>query len=163
MTTVYLVRHAKALSRRAWAGPDDRRPLSSDGRRQAEDLPRHLGASEIGRLASSPHVRCVETLEPLAEARRLEVEVHDELAEGRAGTAALEHLLELAEDGPVVACTHGDVLLDALVELRSAGVRLEGPLQCRKASTWVLETEDGSFTRGQYLEPPQAHAERHGP
>jgi Histidine phosphatase superfamily (branch 1) len=58
---------------------------------------------------SSPYVRCVHTVEPLATSLGLELELDDRLAEGAAGSAAGL----LAEDG-VVACTHGDVVLDLL-------------------------------------------------
>ena len=48
-------------------------------------------------------MRCVQTVEPLAAALGLEVELDERLAEGEGSCRAA--LLE--EDG-VVACTHGD-------------------------------------------------------
>jgi phosphohistidine phosphatase SixA len=90
-------------------GDDRLRPLDARGRRQAAelvDLVRPLG---VRRLLSSPYVRCVETVEPLAAALGLPVEADDRLAEG-SGRAALELL---HEDG-VVLCTHGDVVDELL-------------------------------------------------
>jgi len=66
-----------------------------------------LGARDVCRVVSSPYTRCVQTVEPLAAALGLPVEIDDGLAEG-AGLAA-QALLEA--DG-VVACTHGDVIHD---------------------------------------------------
>jgi broad specificity phosphatase PhoE len=96
----------------------------------------------------------VQTLEPLAEAAGIPIELAQDLAEGASGRGALELVLALAADGPVAACTHGDVLLDALVELRSAQLPLDGPFDCKKGSTWVLDVDAGSFRGGRYLLPP---------
>lgn len=163
MTRVYLVRHAKALDRYTWAEPDELRPLSKSGFRQAAALHEHLGGIGFERLVSSPLVRCVQTLEPLAEATGTPIQLAGELAEGASGPRALDLLLELASDGPVAACTHGDVLLDALAELRSMLVPLEGPWECKKGSTWVLDVDSGSFAGGRYLPPPAVEKERSRP
>ena len=104
-----VVRHASAGDRSAWVGDDDLRPLDKKGRRQAEEIAAVLSQEDIRRVVSSPAVRCVQTVEPLAAALGLEVEIDDRLAEG-AGYEA-QSLLE--EDG-VVACTHGDVAYDLL-------------------------------------------------
>lgn len=160
MTSVYLVRHAKALDRYTWAEPDELRPLSKAGFRQAEALHEHLGGIEFERLVSSPLVRCVQTFEPLAEATATPLELADELTEGTPGRQALALLQRLAGHGPIAACTHGDVLLDALTELRSTPVLLEGPWECKKGSTWVLEVEDGTIVGGRYLPPPAVEKER---
>jgi len=160
MTSLYLVRHAKALDRYSWSEPDVLRPLSKAGFRQAEALHEHFGGIGFERLVSSPLVRCVQTFEPLAEATGAPIQLAEELAEGASGPRALDLLLELAGDGPVAACTHGDVLLDALAELRAMPVPLEGPQECRKASTWVLEVGDGAIVGGRYLPPPAGEKER---
>ena len=108
MTSV-LVRHASAGDREDWEGDDRVRPLDARGRRQASALVELLRPLEVRRLVSSPYVRCVETLEPLAAALGLPVEQDERLVEG-AGRASLELL---REDG-VVCCTHGDVVEDLL-------------------------------------------------
>ena len=104
-----LVRHGSAGDRAHWAGDDRLRPLDEKGRRQAEALVEELQRFTVLRVVSSPYARCVETVEPLAAALGLEVELDDRLAEG-AGDAAADLL---REDG-VVACTHGDVAHDLL-------------------------------------------------
>lgn len=108
MTSV-LLRHAWAGDRDDWDGDDRLRPLDERGRNQAQELVGLLAPLGVARVVSSPYVRCVETVEPLAVALGVEVERDDRLAEG-AGDAALGLL---AEDG-VVACTHGDVVEDVL-------------------------------------------------
>ena len=159
MSVVYLVRHAKALDRSAWSEPDQLRPLSEDGFRQAEALPGHLGEPELSRLVTSPYLRCVQTFEPLVETRDAQLEHVDWLVEGAPGGAALELLLELGTGAPVAACTHGDVLLDILALLDAAQVRLEGALECKKGATWILEIGEGAVVSGRYLAPPDAPRE----
>lgn len=151
---LYLVRHAAAVSRSSWTDPDHLRPLSDEGLRQAKELPRHLGGVSFSRLFTSPFVRCVQTLESLAEPEGPLLELVDWLAEGASAGGALERLLPLASDEAIVACTHGDVLLDTLARLGAAGVPLDRPVESAKGSTWLLEVSDGSVGRGRYLGPP---------
>jgi 8-oxo-(d)GTP phosphatase len=159
VTTVHLVRHAKALDRGTWAEPDNLRPLSKAGFRQAGALPDHLGGVAFARLLTSPYVRCVQTFEPLADTDGSSLELLDWLAEGAPADVALELLSSHAGGGPLAACTHGDVVLDALARLAAAGVPLAGPLECKKGSTWILEAEQGAFVSGRYLEPPRTAKE----
>jgi len=104
--SVLLLRHARAGERAAWTGDDTLRPLDDRGLRQALAL-RDLAQRAIGRIVSSPYRRCVETVEPLAEALGIPIELDDRLAEGASPQLALALLAEL-DDG--LACTHGDVI-----------------------------------------------------
>ena len=153
-TPVYLVRHAKAGNRLRWTDPDHVRPLTKPGRRQADALVALYAEQPFSRLLSSPYVRCVQTLEPLAEARGLALETADELSEGAPVEGALELLLSIADHGPAALCTHGDVMMFAVEELVSAGVPLAGPREFKKGATWILEVRGGAFARGRYLPPP---------
>lgn len=107
MTSV-LLRHASAGHRTRWDGHDVARPLDDRGRRQAFELVELL-RPYVRRIVSSPYVRCVETVEPLAAALGVPVEEDERLAEGADGSAS-----ELLSEDGVVCCTHGDVV-EALV------------------------------------------------
>ena len=151
---VLLVRHAKAGSRKDWSGDDRLRPLSKAGHRQAEALVPLLVGYPITRVLSSPFVRCVQTVEPLAVKLGLDVDARPELAEAVDIDEPLRLVRELAATSPLL-CSHGDVipaLLDALVE--QDGLRLHGPDRWAKSSTWVLEASGGRFVTAQYLPPP---------
>jgi 8-oxo-dGTP diphosphatase len=101
-----LVRHAWAGDSAAWTADDRVRPLDERGLRQAAALVDALAGYEVRRIVSSPYLRCVQTVEPLAAARGLEVELRSELGEDRDAVDGRAFLLEL--DGePVVACVHG--------------------------------------------------------
>jgi len=107
--TSVLVRHASAGKRADWGRDDRLRPLDARGRRQAAALVELLRVVAVRRVVSSPYVRCLETVEPLAAALGLAIEEDDSLAEG-AGTAASALLAEVG----LVACTHGDVAEELL-------------------------------------------------
>lgn len=138
MTTVELVRHAKAGSRDQWTqGPDRDRPLSASGREQADWLTTELSAGQpVAALYTSPLVRCRQTLEPLAAALGLPLVDADALAEAAgvpvvdagslwvgsawlAGRALglLDHAVAEHAGARVVCCSHGDVLPSLLALL----------------------------------------------
>jgi broad specificity phosphatase PhoE len=107
--TSVLLRHASAGDRDDWEGHDHLRPLDARGRRQAAELVELLSSLAVRRVLSSPAVRCVETVEPLAAALGLDVEHDRRLAEGSGRSAR-----ELLHEEGVVCCTHGDVVEDVL-------------------------------------------------
>ncbi len=151
---VHLVRHAHAGDRHDWRGDDSQRPLSAKGRRQAEGIAALLRRHPVDGVLSSPSLRCVQTVEPLARARGLPVEEADALLEGSDPAVTLRFLE--AFDGNLVACTHGDIVPGVLDLLRSAGADITAPLAWPKASTWILEAPAGGegFVRASYLPPP---------
>jgi len=118
MSTI-LLRHASAGDRSTWGGDDRLRPLDEGGYAQALALADALAERGIARVVSSPYVRCVETVEPLAAALGLAVELDERLAEGEGGAGALALLAELAGAG--VACTHGDVVEAAIGRVLDKG------------------------------------------
>jgi len=151
LSRVFLVRHAEAGYRKEWTQPDELRPLTAHGWAQAEDLARSLAGASVERLVSSPFVRCVQTLEPLASLLGTRVETSPALAEGAGGQGALA----LITSGPVLACTHGDVVEAALDLLAAAGVALgERPRETPKAAVWTFEVGGGSLVRAHYIPPP---------
>jgi 8-oxo-dGTP diphosphatase len=148
--TGYLVRHAKAGSRERWTSPDRDRPLSAAGRLQAAALARLL-APETRAVMSSPYLRCVETVAPLAEAAGLGIEEEDRLAEGADPEWAMEQLASVPAS---VLCTHGDVMASIVTTLAAAGVPMIGGMQWAKAGTWAFDVSHGRIVGGRYLPPP---------
>src|SRR5262245_59107022 len=106
--THYLIRHAKA-GRREDAGPNDRsRPLTRAGEYQARCLVEQFDGQRVERILSSPHLRCRQTVEPLAARRGLSVEIVPCLAEETPTDAVLE-LVGRLDARATVLCSHGDV------------------------------------------------------
>jgi Histidine phosphatase superfamily (branch 1) len=140
--TAVLLRHARAGDRIEWEGDDRLRPLDERGRRQAAELAELLGSLGIRRIVSSPYVRCVETVEPLAAALGLELELDPRLAEGEG--AAGGPLLR--EDG-VVACTHGDVVLELI------------GLPLKKGAAAIVEPDgDAGLRTTETIRPPKGRS-----
>jgi 8-oxo-dGTP pyrophosphatase MutT (NUDIX family)/phosphohistidine phosphatase SixA len=150
---VYLVRHAKAGARSAWTEADELRPLSKNGRRQANGLVKMFRGLHVDRVVSSPYVRCVQTVRPLALDRGLPVEVTDVLAEGSTLEAVMG-LLEELSTAPAVVCSHGDVIPAIVEHAEVLGAELDGPHEWKKGSVWVAERQDGHIARLRYLPPP---------
>lgn len=148
MTTIHLIRHAKARNRLDWTEPDEVRPLTKRGRREAEAVATRLVDDPPGRLVSSPYLRCVQTLGPLAAALGATIETTEALAEDASGAEALDLLLAIARADTVACCTHGDVVL-AIADLLALP-----PTHVRVASTWELAVEDGRVAAARFVEQP---------
>lgn len=150
---VYLVRHAKAGSRQAWKGDDALRPLSAPGWEQSRALGKRIAKLQPTRLVSSPYVRCVQTLEPLADGCGLQVTVDDRLGEGSAAGAALDLFLEVPDRA--VLCSHGDVIPDLIGALQRMGTAIATAPDWRKATVWVLERSRDAVISATVWPPPQ--------
>lgn len=101
-----LLRHAWAGDRGEWEGDDRDRPLDDRGRAQARELVEELASFTIARILSSPYVRCVQTVEPLARARGLEIEERVELGEEQQDDEGAQLVGTLVHTDALV-CGHG--------------------------------------------------------
>ncbi len=137
MAQLYFVRHAKAGERRLWTGDDMDRPLSKIGWKQSALLAKRLAGLEPSELLSSPYVRCIQTLEPLAERIGGKVTIEPRLCEDE----PFEPVLELLGEVPArtVLCTHGDIIPATLSALERRGTDIRTQPDWRKASCWVLK------------------------
>ncbi len=151
---IFLVRHANAGDRATWTESDHSRPLSKRGHRQSAALAELLAEFGVDQILSSPFVRCEQTVEPLAHAVGLTVELAGQLAEGTGSTAA--ELIASTAGKNVVMCSHGDVIPSILELLQRQGTVLKsdnGILDCKKASVWVVAVDNGFATEAHYLPP----------
>jgi 8-oxo-dGTP diphosphatase len=157
---IYVVRHAKAGDRADWEGDDRRRPLTKSGHRQAEALATWLKKEPIDAVLSSGYVRCLQTLEPLAEQRALPIEPRKDLEEGAGGQSILR-LVEEFKGRNVVLCTHGDVVEELLALLIAQGLVSRTRAQLEKGSSWILEEKNGRIIGATY-QPAPSGASRSG-
>lgn len=108
----------------------------------------------MARILSSPYLRCIETVLPLARERALDVDETDALSEG----APVEEVLELVgslEGQPTVLCSHGDVIPALMQHWVDRGTRIEGIAGWKKGSMWILEREGDGFATARYVPPPE--------
>lgn len=82
---LFLVRHAHAEP----GDPDELRPLSEEGRRQARRLAERLAAAGPDVVATSPLLRARETAAPIAKAAGAELRIDERLAPGASAESVL--------------------------------------------------------------------------
>jgi broad specificity phosphatase PhoE len=154
MGMLMVVRHADAGDKRSWTGLDRQRPLSATGRRQADGLVVRLEDYPVERILSSPTLRCLDTVWPLARDRFLEVEPVAALGVDGGLDPLLAMLLD-EELRNAVLCTHGETIGLLVARLVEDGLDVGGPLQWPKGSTWMLQRTDNGrrHVRGRLLAP----------
>lgn len=149
VTTVLLVRHAKAADRELWTGPDRDRTLIERGRKQARRLGRAIALEQPVLVATSPWVRCRQTADVIAAACDLSA-VDDE----RLGYDAPDLAGWIAEvrhrhaGVTVVGVSHGDLIPDYLVE---QGL-LHDHQAFRTGSLFRLDLNAGTAPRVAYVD-----------
>lgn len=145
MAKLYLVRHAKAGERRLWDGDDVDRPLSPKGWKQSQLVAKRLVEEDVSTLHSSPYVRCIQTLEPLASKLGRSIESDQRISEDQPFEPVIEMLAELPPGA--VLCSHGDIIPAVVTALERRGMDIRTPPDWRKASVWVLKRN----TRGEIV------------
>ena len=153
VTTLYVVRHGHAGERGHHEGPDIERPLSERGRRQAEGLLRALADERFVEVWSSPAVRCLQTVEPLAESRKLPVLLDDHLMEGQRPADTIRWLVARLGGGSIVASSHGDLIPELLLLAERDDCKLPRDARWAKGSCWVLRRKHGRWDGATYIAP----------
>jgi 8-oxo-dGTP diphosphatase len=153
---VHLVRHGSAGSRPDWGRADETRPLTPQGRHQADVIAERLAGCPVQRILSSRYTRCVETVEPLARLCGVPIEPSDALSE-EADEARTLGLLKEVSLTEAVLCTHGNIIPVMLDHLRRNGTTFhDDPHVWAKGSVWTLEADGGgTVTDARYVPPPR--------
>jgi 8-oxo-dGTP diphosphatase len=156
--TVLIVRHGTAGSKKRYKGDDRNRPLDKHGRAQAELLVGQLMAFGPTTLYAADRLRCVQTIEPLADELRLSVAVEPLLTE-EAYTEnrkkSRQRVLAIAKDpGTPVISSQGKVIPD-LIQWWCERDRVR-PAKSRngKGSTWVLSLHEGKLIAADHIASP---------
>lgn len=159
LTTLLLVRHAKAGSRSEWSGADDLRPLSGNGVNQLDGVRTMGTVYGADRVFSAPLVRCTQTVRPIADDLGVGV-VEEELVSEKsyAGKAedAVNRVLEIVADGGVpVICSQGGVIPDLVSRLSArSGRSPERRVPAKKGSVWALFFDGSELVATDYLQVP---------
>ena len=153
MAKLYLLRHAKAGERRLWDGEDLNRPLSTKGWKQSELLAKRLAALDVSTLHSSPYIRCIQTLEPLAALLGRSIAIESRLCEEEPFEPVLDLLAEVPAGA--VMSSHGDIIPATLMALERRGLEIRTPPDFRKAAVWVLKrNRHGAIVTATAWPPP---------
>ena len=159
LTTMLLVRHARAGRRSRYHGDDRLRPLDSLGRAQADALVTLLRIFDATTLHAADRVRCEQTIAPAAAALAtpilgeptLSEEAYRENPDG-----GRQRIREIAEDSSTVhaICSQGKVI-PPLMQWWSDedGVTLPRARN-RKASVWVVSLHAGRMVAADHIDSP---------
>lgn len=91
MSKVYLIRHCQA------EGQEPEAALTDEGIMQAESLTRFFDDIEVKRVISSPFKRAVDSIQPLAKHKKLDIHINQNLSERVLSTENLPDWLEKLE------------------------------------------------------------------
>lgn len=154
-TRLILVRHGRAHRRANWSGDDALRPLDKKGRRQAELLVSELTPFRPERIYTAGPVRCQDTVAPLASELGIEVVIDESLGDiawTENQVASQKRFREIvAEGGVSVICSQGLTIPDLIAWFSAKGtLPLDGEINCKKGSAWVLGFNDGELTTADY-------------
>ena len=122
MTELHFLRHAHAGDPAAWTGPDEARPLSDKGEKQAERMGTFLAGVGFkpDAIVTSPKLRAAQTAEIVAGHLGVQISFDDRLA-GALDVKTIETLLRDAGDPsrPVIV-GHDPDFSELLAELCGA-------------------------------------------
>ena len=156
--TVLIVRHGTAGRKKRYKGDDRNRPLDKHGRAQAELLVGQLLAFGPTSLYASDRLRCIQTIEPLADELGVDITLESTLTEeaySQNRAKARRRFLEIAAtDGTPVICSQGKVIPD-LIQWWCERDRVK-PDKSRngKGSTWVLSMHAGKLIDADHIASP---------
>jgi 8-oxo-dGTP diphosphatase len=111
-SALVVLRHASARKRASWDGPEDERPLTASGEREAATLVPVLAAYGVTRVVSSDSLRCRQSVGPYAEDHVLSVDLDGRVNEGSWTPAAVSAVVSrlLGDKESTVLCSHRPVL-----------------------------------------------------
>jgi 8-oxo-dGTP pyrophosphatase MutT (NUDIX family) len=155
-STVLIVRHGTAGIKSRFKGDDRNRPLDKNGRAQAESLVGQLIAFGATDIYAADRVRCIQTVEPLAQELGIKISEEADLTEEAYAAdpdAAHKRIAEIAAlGGTPVICTQGKVIPDLIAWwCERDGVRPDKSRN-RKGSTWVLSLYEGKLVAADHLD-----------
>jgi len=140
--------------------PDEKRPLTAKGVRQAQALASMLAPYGPTAVFAAEPDRCVATATPLADAVGVPVVTDSRLGDASwcaqlvASQARVSEIIGLG--GTSVIVSQGLMIPDVVAWLSARGtLPIDSPV-AKKASVWVLSFTDGVLTGADYLESPLA-------
>jgi 8-oxo-dGTP diphosphatase len=156
--SLLIVRHGTAGSKKRYKGDDRNRPLDKHGRAQAELLVGQLLAFGPTSAYAADRLRCVQTIEPVADELGAEISLEPALTEEaywHNRDKARRRVLEIAAaDGCPVICTQGRVIPD-LIQWWCERDRVKPDLSRNgKGSTWVLSMHGGKLIAADHIASP---------
>ena len=138
-----LLRHARAGRKLSNPRKDFERGLDAKGKDVAMRLPRTIESYlRPEAILSSPFLRCVQTVQPLADELDLPISKDDRFTPGRTEASVRQAFLSIPANS--VVSTHGEVIAHLFDER----------VKCAKGAFWLVERRDDQLLPAHYVEAP---------
>ena len=163
---IIVLRHGRAVPPASWDGPDATRPLMHRGLEQSRNVAAAIAAWGPAKLISSPAVRCLATIDPVATLTDLPVKQSAGISQDafEDGVARVRKTMRkrLAAGIAVVLCSHGPVIRDLIDE---AAALTNTPLDAPLRRAGMLSTSEFTVLHisSEHPDAPLVAVETHGP
>jgi 8-oxo-dGTP diphosphatase len=155
ISTLVLLRHAKAIKRSEWTDYDLDRPLSADGIEQSQKLIAQLVPFGISGIFSSDASRCFSTIEPFSLAADLRVTVTQNLNEEefeKSAKTSVEYVRQLMKfEGNQVVAGHNPIIPHVLSKV--AGVDYSAD-DLSPGDAWIVHHRGDKIVAVEFLARP---------
>jgi 8-oxo-dGTP diphosphatase len=156
---IILLRHAKAIKRHDFIGDDTDRPLSELGEKQAEkivELYQYFGLKEIH---TSDALRCLKTVEKLAQKLELTPIVATELSEyvfHKKKEKSIDYVLhQFSQNKPVLICGHNPFLSKYFKKMVGKKWAKKFKEELEPGEAWVIYRFNGKVIRINLMQIPE--------
>lgn len=156
---IILLRHAKAIKRHDFIGDDTDRPLSETGTKQAEkivDLYQYFGLKEIH---TSDALRCLKTVEKLAQKLVLTPIVATELSEyvfHKKKEKSIDYVLhQFSQNKPVLICGHNPLLSKYFKKMVGKKWAKKFKQELEPGEAWVIYRFNSKVIRINLMQMPE--------
>lgn len=146
--TLVIARHATAMDRSGWSEDDLDRPLVRRGVDEAEQLAARVAPYGVGRVVSSPALRCLQTVEPYVHRYGPAIQQDARLAEGTDSDGVRDALgAVMNRKRPAMICSHRPILPHLFAELHLRDPRLS------PGAAMVVHHRDGQVLTTEIIVP----------
>jgi len=153
--TLIILRHTKALERGDWDDDDSLRTLSDVGLEQAEFLVDHLRAFSIDEIYTSNYTRCVQTITPLASARKLVAtqvpNLNEEVFESDPERSISFANALKQDEKNILICSHNPVIPTMLRGILNTKLKNRELIKLEPGDAWIVHRVRGEIVGLDYL------------
>jgi 8-oxo-(d)GTP phosphatase len=147
--TLIILRHTKALERGDWDEDDSLRPLEDFGQAQAHQLVNRFAPFAIDEIYTSDYLRCLQTVAPLADARRIVPVAIPNLNEANFGLdpqRAITFANALKQDQKnILICSHNPVIPTMLRGILNTKLKNRDLIKLEPGDAWVVHRVNGEI------------------
>jgi len=147
--TLIILRHTKALDRGDWDTDDSQRPLSDLGWAQAQKLISRMAPYVIDEIYTSDYLRCLQTVAPLADARRIVPVAVPNLNEATFEMdpqRSITFANALKQDQKnILVCSHNPIIPTMLRGILNTKLKNRDLIKLEPGDAWIIHRVNGEI------------------